>query len=226
MKLAPFIDYTDLRPTSGKKEISRLCEEAVEYGFASVCINPCNVALVSEKLKGSGVKVCSVVGFPLGAGMPEVKAYEASRACESGADEIDMVMNISKAKEGEFNYIKNEIRSVVDAVPECAVKVILETCLLTDSEIVSACGAAAEAGAHFVKTSTGFSSGGATVKDVELMKKSVPHHMGVKASGGIRDREAAEALVRAGADRLGMSKAVDVCLSEKRRDKAGNSVDF
>ncbi len=156
MDLAPFIDHTNLDPAARKEDISKLCDEALEMGFASVCVNPCYVSLASEKLKGSGVKVCAVVGFPLGAGTSQVKAYEAERAYADGAEEIDMVMNISHAKNGSFGLLRDDIAAVVKAVPRCKVKVIIEACLLEDSEIIEACKAACEAGAHFVKTSTGF----------------------------------------------------------------------
>ena len=211
MDLAPFIDHTNLDPAARKEDISKLCDEALEMGFASVCVNPCYVSLASEKLKGSCVKVCSVVGFPLGAGTSQVKAYEAERAYADGAEEIDMVMNISHAKNGSFGLLRDDIAAVVKAVPRCKVKVIIEACLLEDTEIIEACRAACEAGAHFVKTSTGFSSGGATTRAVELIRKSLPQNMGVKASGGIRDRESAEEMIRAGANRLGTSRSMIIC---------------
>lgn len=211
MDLAPFIDHTNLDPAARKEDISKLCDEALEMGFASVCVNPCYVSLASEKLKGSGVKVCSVVGFPLGAGISPVKAYEAERAYADGAEEIDMVMNISHAKNGSFGLLRDDIAAVVKAVPRCKVKVIIEACLLEDTEIIEACRAACDAGAHFVKTSTGFSSGGATTRAVELIRKSLPQNMGVKASGGIRDRESAEEMIRAGANRLGTSRSMIIC---------------
>jgi deoxyribose-phosphate aldolase len=213
LDLAPFIDHTNLDPAARKEDISKLCDEALEMGFASVCVNPCYVSLASEKLKGSGVKVCSVVGFPLGAGISPVKAYEAERAYEDGAEEIDMVMNISHAKNGSFCLLRDDIAAVVKAVPRCKVKVIIEACLLEDSEIIEACKAACEAGAHFVKTSTGFSCGGATVRVVELIRKNLPQSMGVKASGGIKDRGSAEEMIKAGADRLGTSRSVMICRS-------------
>lgn len=211
MDLAPFIDHTNLDPAARKEDISKLCDEALEMGFASVCVNPCYVSLASEKLKGSCVKVCSVVGFPLGAGTSQVKAYEAERAYADGAEEIDMVMNISHAKNGSFCLLRDDIAAVVKAVPRCKVKVIIEACLLEDSEIIEACKAACEAGAHFVKTSTGFSCGGATTRAVELIRKNLPQSMGVKASGGIRDRESAEEMIRAGANRLGTSRSMIIC---------------
>ncbi len=211
MDLAPFIDHTNLDPAARKEDISKLCDEALEMGFASVCVNPCYVSLASEKLKGSCVKVCSVVGFPLGAGTSQVKAYEAERAYADGAEEIDMVMNISHAKNGSFGLLRDDIAAVVKAVPRCKVKVIIEACLLEDTEIIEACRAACDAGAHFVKTSTGFSSGGATTRAVELIRKSLPQNMGVKASGGIRDRESAEEMIRAGANRLGTSRSMIIC---------------
>lgn len=213
MDLAHFIDHTNLDPAARKEDILKLCDEALEMGFVSVCVNPCYVRLASEKLKGSGVMVCSVVGFPLGAGISSVKAYEAERACEDGAEEIDMVMNISFAKNGSFELLKDDIAAVVNAVPKCRIKVIIEACLLEDSEIIEACRAAVQAGAHFVKTSTGFSSGGATAGVVKLIREHLPQSMGVKASGGIKDRESAEEMIRAGADRLGTSRSMMICNS-------------
>ena len=211
MELAPLIDHTNLDPAATREDIVKLCIEAAEWGFASVCVNPCYVALASEILREKEVKVCSVVDFPLGAGTSSSKAYEAAGACRDGAEEIDMVMNISHAKNGDYDLLGQDIEEVVRAVPGCKVKVILETFLLEDDEIIKACNEAAKAGAHFVKTSTGFSGGGATVRHVELMRRSVPPSMGVKASGGIRDRESAEAMIKAGANRLGTSRSVLIC---------------
>lgn len=198
-------------PAATTDDIFRLCDEASEWNFVSVCVNPCYVALASERLKGKGVKVCSVVGFPLGANTMSSKAYEAERAYKDGAAEIDMVMNISYAKNGSYDLLREDIAGVVRAVPVCKVKVILETCLLEDDEIIKACNEAARAGAHFVKTSTGFSSGGATIRHVELIRSCLPPSIGVKASGGIRDRESAEAMIAAGANRLGTSRSVSIC---------------
>lgn len=182
MDLASFIDHTNLDPAAKTDDILRLCDEASEWKFASVCVNPCYVALASARLKDKSVKVCSVVGFPLGANIISLKAYEAERAYQEGAAEIDMVMNISHAKNGSYDLLREDIAGVVRAVPDCKVKVILETCLLEDNEIIRACSEAARAGAHFVKTSTGFSSGGATVRHVELIRNSLSPEIGVKAS--------------------------------------------
>lgn len=211
MDLASFIDHTNLDPAAKTDDILRLCDEASEWKFASVCVNPCYVALASARLKDKSVKVCSVVGFPLGANIISLKAYEAERAYQEGAAEIDMVMNISHAKNGSYDLLREDIAGVVRAVPECKVKVILETCLLEDNEIIRACSEAARAGAHFVKTSTGFSSGGATVRHVELIRNSLSPEIGVKASGGIRDRGDAESMIAAGATRLGTSRSVLIC---------------
>lgn len=211
MDLAPLIDHTNLDPAATRDDIAKLCHEAAELGFASVCVNPCYVSLASSLLRENEVKVCSVVDFPLGAGTSSSKAFEAAGACRDGAEEIDMVMNISHAKNGDYDLLGQDIEEVVRAVPGCKVKVILETFLLEDDEIIKACNEAAKAGAHFVKTSTGFSGGGATVRHVELMRMSVPSSMGVKASGGIRDRESAEAMIKAGANRLGTSRSVLIC---------------
>lgn len=211
MDLASFIDHTNLDPAAKTDDILKLCDEAAEWRFASVCVNPCYVSLSSERLKGKGVNVCSVVGFPLGANTMSAKVYEAETAFGDGAAEIDMVINISYVKNGYYDLLRREIEAVVKSVPDCKVKVILETCLLEDDEIVRACAEAAKAGAHFVKTSTGFSSGGATVRHVELMRQSLPPEIGVKASGGIRERSDAELMISAGASRLGISRSVFIC---------------
>ena len=211
MDLASLIDHTNLDPAAKSDDILRLCDEASEWKFASVCVNPCYVALASERLNGKGVKVCSVVGFPLGASTMSSKAYEAERAYKDGAAEIDMVMNISHAKNGSYDLLREDIAGVVRSVPHCTVKVILETCLLEDDEILKACSEAVKAGAHFLKTSTGFSSGGATLRHVELIRRNLPPAIGVKASGGIRDRESAIAMIEAGANRLGTSRSVLIC---------------
>jgi len=208
--LAKLIDHTLLKPDATKDQIIRLCEEAVQYGFASVCVNPCWVKLCAAAVRGSGVLVCSVVGFPLGAHTMRVKAVEAARAVHDGADEIDMVMNIGMLKSGEHHYVEQDIRGVVQAARPARVKVIIETCLLTDREKIYACLLAQRAGAHFVKTSTGFSTGGATAADVALMRRVVGASMGVKAAGGIRDLATAETMVAAGADRIGASASVNI----------------
>jgi len=209
--LASMIDHTLLKPDARPEQIERLCEEAVENGFATVCVNGAWVALAAERLEGSPVRVDAVVGFPLGAGTSSSKAFEAENAVGGGASEIDMVINVGGLKAGLDDVVSRDIESVVAAVDEAGiVKVILETCLLDDTEKVRACELARDAGAAFVKTSTGFASGGATVEDVALMRATVGEAMGVKASGGIRTREQALAMIRAGADRLGTSSGVQI----------------
>lgn len=199
------IDHTLLKAFATSEDIEKLCEEAMEYRFFSVCVNPANVRLAKEKLKNSDVLVCTVVGFPLGANTVEIKQAETMDAVNNGADEIDMVINIGKAKEHDFEYIQNEIQAVVDAAQGRLVKVILETCYLTDEEKAEVCKMAALAGAQFVKTSTGFGTGGATVHDVELMKQNILPEMSVKASGGVKTKEDLEKMVEAGATRIGTS---------------------
>ena len=197
MNLNRMIDHTMLKADATKETIIRYCREAKEHEFASVCVNTCFVPLVADELKGSEVKTCCVVGFPLGAMLTTAKAFEASEAVKAGADEVDMVINISALKDKDDNYVEDDIRAVVEASKGAVVKVIIETCLLTDEEKVRACELSVKAGADFVKTSTGFSTGGATVEDVALMKKTVDGRAKVKASGGIRTPEAAKALVEA-----------------------------
>lgn len=210
-ELAKLIDHTLLKPDATEEQIRKLCEEAKTYGFMSVCVNPHWVPLCAELLRGTDVKVCTVIGFPLGANRSEIKAVEAEDAVARGAAEVDMVINIGALKSKQYDVVRNDIRAVVDAVkPEALVKVIIETCLLTDEEKVKACELAKEAGADFVKTSTGFSTGGATVADVALMRRTVGPEMGVKASGGVRDYETALAMVRAGANRIGASAGVAI----------------
>lgn len=211
--LNSFIDHTLLKADATVEQITKLCQEAREYKFASVCVNSCWVRLCSELLRGSGVAVCTVVGFPLGAMIPEAKAFEAEAAIENGATEIDMVINIGALKSGDYRMVAKDIQVVCDAVHEhgALLKVIIEACLLTKEEKVIACLLAKNAGADYVKTSTGFSTGGATVEDVALMRKVVGEEMGVKAAGGIRDKETAEAMLDAGADRLGASAGVQIC---------------
>lgn len=203
--LASLIDHTLLKATATSEEIRTYCRQAVEYKFASVCVNPCYVKLVAENLKGSEVKVCTVVGFPLGANTPEVKAFEAARAVEEGAREVDMVINIGALKEGNIGYVEDEIREVVKASKGALVKVIIENCYLTDEEKVQACEASKRAGAHFVKTSTGFGSGGARAEDISLMRRIVGEAMSVKASGGVKSLKDAAAMLEAGASRIGTS---------------------
>lgn len=209
-ELARWIDHTMLKPDATREEIEKICHEAIEFGFASVCVNPTWVPLAYKKLRGNEPKVCTVVGFPLGATFPEVKALETELAVERGADEIDMVINIGALKSGDYDLVEHDIRSVVRAAGRRIVKVIIETCLLTDEEKVKACTLAKIAGANYVKTSTGFSKGGATVKDVALMRKVVGAEMGVKASGGVRSYEEACKMVEAGATRIGASASVAI----------------
>jgi len=216
-ELARLIDHTALKPDTTEARIRTLCEEARRYGFAAVCVNPCYVPLAAELLRGSTVAVCTVGGFPLGANRTAIKAAEAEQAIRDGAAELDMVLNIGFLKSGRLREVLEDIRAVVDVAraarppagrDRILVKVILETALLTDAEKETACRLALEAGADFVKTSTGFAGGGATVEDVALMRRVVGDRMGVKASGGIRTRAQAEALVAAGASRLGTSAGV------------------
>ena len=203
------IDHTLLKPDASAEQIKRICAEAREYGFMSVCVNPSRVKLVSDELRGSGVRTCCVIGFPLGATLSAVKAFETMQAVAAGADEVDMVINIGAAKDGNWDLVESDIRAVVSAANGYAlVKVIIETCLLTDEEKVRACEAAMRAGADFVKTSTGFSTGGANAHDVALMRSVVGDKLGVKASGGVRTPEDAETMIAAGANRLGTSNGV------------------
>jgi deoxyribose-phosphate aldolase len=211
MNIAKYIDHTILKPNISREDVITVCTEAKEHGFFSVCINPCFVKLVADELKGSDVKVTSVIGFPLGANTPEIKALETKKAIEDGANEIDMVINVSALKDKEDDYVLNDIKAVVDALEGKAIlKVIIETCLLTEEEKVRACELSVKAGAHFVKTSTGFSTGGATVEDIALMRKTVGPDIGVKASGGVRDAAGAKAVIEAGATRIGASSSVKI----------------
>ncbi len=210
MDIAKYFDHTLLKPDAKEEDIRKLCEEAAYYGFASVCVNPDFVPLAHNLLDGSGVKTCTVIGFPLGANSSKVKGYEAAYAVSEGADEVDMVINISAAKDHRYIEVEKDIRMVREAVPNALLKVILETCLLSDEEIVECCQAAKRAKADFVKTSTGFSSGGATVKAVKLMRETVGPEMGVKASGGIHSKAEALAMIEAGANRIGASASVKI----------------
>ncbi len=209
-ELASYIDHTLLKPEASREQIRAVCEEAKQYHFASVCVNPCWVPLIAEELKGSGVSVCCVIGFPLGASLSSVKAFEAREAVAAGAQEIDMVINIGAVKSGGWELVREDIAAVNAAKGTAKLKVIIETCLLTDEEKVRVCQIAKEVGADFVKTSTGFSTGGATVHDVELMRRTVGPEMGVKASGGIRTLADALAMIEAGASRLGASAGVKI----------------
>lgn len=209
MNINKLIDHTALKPNTNKKSILKLIAEAKTYDFASVCVNPCWVALAHQELKNTDVKVCTVISFPLGANTTEVKVFETKDAIEKGAQEIDMVINIAMLKDKEYDYVENEIHQIVEAAKDKAiVKVIIETCLLTDEEKIKACELSQKAGADFVKTSTGFSTGGATVHDIALMRKTVGAEMGVKASGGVHTHEEALAMVEAGATRIGASAGV------------------
>lgn len=210
MNIAKTIDHTLLRPDATRVQILKLCEEAKEYGFASVCVNPARIALAAEALKGTDVTPCCVVGFPLGAIPSESKAAETQVAVSNGAREIDMVINIGAAKDGDWEMVQSDIAQVKKACGEAKLKVIIETCLLTDEEKVRACRAAQAAGADFVKTSTGFSRAGATVEDVRLMRETVGPDMGVKAAGGIHNRAQAQAMLDAGATRIGASSGIAI----------------
>ncbi|GIN75006.1 deoxyribose-phosphate aldolase [Bacillus paralicheniformis] len=210
-QIARMIDHTLLKPDAVTSEIEALCKEARVYDFASVCVNPCWVKLCAELLKDSEVKVCTVIGFPLGAASPETKAFETRQAIADGAGEVDMVINIGALKDRDTGTVEHDIRAVTDAaVGKALVKVIIETSLLTDEEKRLACELAVKAGADFVKTSTGFSGGGATVQDIKLMREAVGPDIGVKASGGVRDKESALAMVEAGATRIGASAGVSI----------------
>lgn len=215
MKLSKYFDHTILKPDTTEGAVLKVCQEAMEHDFFSVCVNPYYVSLVSETLKDSDVKVTSVIGFPLGASLAEVKAFEATKAIADGADEIDMVINIAALKNKDYQVVKDDIAAVVKACKDQALlKVIIETCLLTDEEKVKACELSKEAGADYVKTSTGFSTGGATIEDVKLMRKTVGPDIGVKASGGVRDEAKARAVIEAGATRIGASSSVKIVQGE------------
>lgn len=216
MNLAKYIDHTILKPDTTKEAVVQICSEAKEYGFFSVCVNPYYVSVVAKELEGSDVKVCSVIGFPLGANTSQIKAAETKKSIADGANEIDMVINVSALKNKDFDFVRSDIKAVVDALEGKAIlKVILENCLLTKEEIEIACKLSVEAGAHFVKTSTGFSSGGATAEDISLMRKTVGPNLGVKASGGVRDRETAIAMIEAGASRIGASASIAIVKGEE-----------
>lgn len=210
MNIAKYIDHTILKPIAQRKDIEKLCKEAKEYNFASVCVNPCWVSYASELLKGSDVKVCTVIGFPLGANDSSVKAFEAKTAIEQGASEVDMVINIGALKAGEYDIVKQDIQAVRKASAGKILKVIIETSYLTDEEKQKVCKICADVGADFVKTSTGFSDAGATTHDVALMAQSAGSKVKVKASGGIRTREDALKMIEAGASRLGTSSGIKI----------------
>ena len=214
MSLAGMIDHTILKANATREQVERLCDEASEHGFASVCVNSCWVALAAERLADTPVKVCTVIGFPLGAMSTAGKVAEATCAVADGADELDMVINVGWLLAGDADAVRDDIAAVVTAARGRCVKVILETCLLTPEKIAEACELSVEAGATFVKTSTGFSTGGATVEDVALMRKTVGNRCKVKASGGIHNAAEAQAMVDAGADRIGTSSGIAIVSGE------------
>lgn len=226
--VAGYIDHTLLKPEATREEIEKLCKEAATFKFASVCVNPTWVKECAWLLHGSEARVCTVVGFPLGATLPDVKAYETRRAIFDGATEIDMVINIGALKSGDDDLVRRDICGVVDAAHDgCAiVKVIIETALLTDEEKVRACRLAKEAGADFVKTSTGFSKGGATVADIELMRRTVGSEIGVKAAGGVKDLESARQMIAAGATRIGASAGIKIVQESKGLKVAGGGSNY
>ena len=212
--LAKYIDHTLLKPDATRAQIETLCAEAAEHNFATVCVNGSRVELAYSLLEESDVQVATVVGFPLGAMEADVKRYETEAAIDAGAGEIDMVMNVGRFKDGDLDFVVREIRDVVEAADDRVVKVILETCLLTDDEIVQACKLVVQSQAHFVKTSTGFGSAGATIEHVKLMRETVGQFAGVKAAGGIRNAADAHAMIEAGATRLGTSGGVAIVSGE------------
>ena len=219
MSYNKLIDHTLLKQYATPEQIVKLCEEAKQYDFMSVCVNPAYVPLAASCLKGSDVKVCTVIGFPLGANTIAVKAFETRDAVSNGANEIDMVINIGKAKEHDYEYILEEIRNVVDSADGNLVKVIIETCYLDKEEIKEVCHMASLAGANFVKTSTGFGTGGAKAEDVAIMKASIPLNMEVKASGGIRTLSELEEMVKAGATRIGASSGANILKEYEERNQ-------
>lgn len=210
MDLAKYIDHTLLKPQADKAAIENLCAEARKYGFFSVCVNPYWVPFCKQQLQGSGVKVCTVIGFPLGANTTQTKVFEAKDALSNGADELDMVVNLGAVKTQDWDTVLKDVEAVRHAGEHFTLKVIIETSVLTDEEKVKLCQLCAQAGADFVKTSTGFTGGGATVEDVRLMRAHIPAHMQVKASGGVRTRQDFDAMVAAGATRIGASSGVKI----------------
>jgi len=216
MDIAKYIDHTILKPEATEEDVKKLCKEAKEYNFASVCVNGCYAKLVSTELMGTDVKTCVVVGFPLGAMTKEAKAFETNQAIENGATEIDMVINVGALKDKNYSLLKEDIEAVVNAAKgKALVKVIIETCLLSDEEKVKACEITKDAKADFVKTSTGFSNGGATKEDIVLMRKTVGSDLGVKASGGVRDFKTAMDMINAGASRIGASASISIVSESK-----------
>lgn len=210
MELNKYIDHTILKATASQKDIEKLCAEATEHKFYSVCVNGCHVKDAKKYLEGTDVKVAAVVGFPLGAMTTAAKVFEAKEAIENGASEIDMVINVAKLQDGEYGYVEEEIRQIKEAIGKNVLKVIIETCYLSDEEKVKACELSLKAKADFVKTSTGFGTGGATFEDVKLMKSVVGNNAKVKASGGVKDKETAEKYVELGAERLGTSSGIEI----------------
>lgn len=210
MGLNKYIDHTILKATASNADVQKLCAEAIEHKFYSVCVNGCYVVDAKHLLQGTDVKIAAVVGFPLGAMTTAAKVFEAKEAVENGASEIDMVINVAKLKDGEFEYVENEIRQIKEAIGDNVLKVIIETCYLTDEEKVKACELSLAAKADFVKTSTGFGTDGATYEDVKLMKSVVGDNAKVKASGGVRDKETAQKYINLGAERLGTSSGIDI----------------
>jgi len=213
--MAKTIDHTLLKAEATQNQVEQLCREAAEYSFASVCVNPTWVPLCYKLLRGTDVMVCTVIGFPLGATTTETKTFEARQAVDCGAAEIDMVINIGRLKSGDYDAVEHDIYHVVRASTPAHVKVIIETCFLTDDEKIKACVLAQEAGAHFVKTSTGFGSGGAKIEDIALMRRIVGEYLGVKASGGIREYETAAQMIEAGASRIGASASIAIVEKKK-----------
>jgi len=225
MNIAEYIDHALLKPDATDEQIAQLCEEANSYEFKAVCVNPCKVVLCSDILSGSDVLICTVIGFPLGANETEVKMYEAALAVKNGAHEIDMVINVGRLKEDDQRksiLVYNEISGIRQTIPNAVLKVIIETCLLTKEEIKTVCRMSKDARVDFVKTSTGFSTSGARIKDVALMRRIVGEKMGVKASGGIRDLKTAEAMIEAGANRLGTSSGVKIIKELRLRAALGS----
>ena len=223
MKDSKYIDHTLLKAVATEDQILKLCDEAVQYDFKSVCVNPTWVSLAKKVLHKTDVLVCTVIGFPLGANTIDVKAYETVKAIADGADEVDMVINIGRAKMGDFDYIEREVKAVVDAANGVLVKVIIETCYLTDEEKVEVCKRCMAAGADFVKTSTGFGTGGANLHDVELRYNTVNPTCLVKASGGVRTKEDFEAMKKVGAMRIGTSNGTSLCGKEDENGELSNS---
>lgn len=211
MEISKYIDHTILKPDATSEQVKKVCSEAKEYNFASVCINPYYAKLVSSELRGTDVKTCVVIGFPLGANTKEVKAFEASNAVANGAQEVDMVINIAALKDKEYGVVEEDIKAVVESVKgKAVVKVIIECCLLAKEEMVMACKLSLKAGTDFVKTSTGFSTSGAKVEDVKLMRETVGKNVGVKAAGGIRDYKTTMEMINAGANRIGASAGIAI----------------